>query len=89
MKTKKPALSQTPDLDKVKKSLFDAIVDDENRQLSEFEIQKYCHRVGIVFKVLINRDKKVLRIQFEQEITDLVKKYLNIIDNELFETEKD
>lgn len=87
MKTQKATQSMTANSDKVKVSLFNAIIDEESRQLSEFEVQKYCHRVGVIFKVLINRDKKALRMQFEQDITELVKKYANLVDNELSKSE--
>lgn len=77
------------DSNKVKKSLFDSILANENQVSIENEIHKQVSRVGLVFKVLYGRELSSLRSDFEKDLYQLIQAYCTMIDNELSPTEKD
>lgn len=88
MKTKKPALSQTPDLDKVKKSLFDDLITNEMNELNKFHCNAQAQRVAILLNITYNRDLFAIRENFKTKLSQLCQETANAIDNELFETDK-
>ena len=86
-KTKKQ--SATADIPTPKNfCLFESIVSNELLLQKESEINKYIQRVGFVLKVLSGRNLTALQLQFQDELTALVKSYCTKIDDELHKTEK-
>lgn len=74
------------DSNKVKKSLFDSIVDNEKLQEKELECQRLANRVGLIKKILINRDLFSLDLEFDQRLHELIKEFSIRIDDELYST---
>lgn len=70
-------------------SLFDSILANEAHQAIELECQKHANRVGLLFKVLFNRELTTLRTEFESRLSTLIQDVANSIDNELCSTKKD
>ena len=71
------------------KSLFDSIIANEVNELNQYECVKYANRVGLLLKVMLNRDLTKIMCEFKDEVSTLVQKYSNIIDNELSKTKED
>lgn len=79
--------AQSQDFSKEKKpSLFDSIIEQENRVNIENEIHKRVSRVGLVLKVLYGRDLMRLRSDFERDLSLMLQTYCEKIDNELSAT---
>lgn len=72
-----------------KKSLFNSIELQEHEQRKDTICQMHANRVGIVLKVLLNRDLKSTTDAFLSKLDQLVKDTCNDIDNELCKTETD
>ena len=70
-------------------SLFESILANEAHQATELECQKHANRVGLLFKVLYNRELTTLRNEFESRLSTLIQDVANSIDNELRSTKKD
>lgn len=70
-------------------SLFESILANEVHQATELECQKHANRVGLLFKVLYNRELTTLRNEFESRLSTLIQDVANSIDNELCSTQKD
>lgn len=73
---------------KEKKSLFDSIVDNEKLQEKEMECQRLANRVGLIKKILINRDMFSLNLEFDQRLHELIKEFAIRIDDELYSTKE-
>lgn len=82
MKTDKKS-PVTQDINQEKNTLFSSIIAQEDFQKRENYIVSLTNRVGIVLKVLYNRDLSSLRIAFEDKLSALVQEYCNYIDDEL------
>lgn len=68
--------------------LFESIVSNEQLLEKESEINKYVQRVGFVLKVLSGRNLTALQLQFQDELTTLIKSYCTKIDDELYPTKE-
>lgn len=72
-----------------KNSLFDSILANEKQSGIDMKCQTHANRVGILLKVLYNRDLKELRTAFEVNLEQLCRDVANNIDNELSKTKED
>lgn len=70
-------------------SLFKSIVDNEMLSRKEYDCQLLANRVGLIKKILVNRNLDALNWEFEQKIHDIIEDFANRIDNELYSTKKD
>lgn len=70
-------------------SLFDSILANESQSAIDLECQKHANRVGLLFKVLYNRELFTLRNEFETRLSQLVQDVASNIDNELSKTKED
>lgn len=75
---------------KVQKSLFDNILEQEQISAIDAKCQLYANRVGLVMKILYSRPDELRNIRnaFEDELSVLIRKTCNSIDNELHKTPK-
>ena len=70
-------------------SLFKSIVDNEALQAKELECQRLANRVGLIKKILVNRNLDALSWEFDSKLNELIEDFANRIDNELYSTQKD
>lgn len=89
MKTKTAASLQTPDFDKVKKSLFDDLITSEMNELNKFYCNAQAQRVAILLNITYNRGLSAIRESFKTKLSQLCQEVANAIDNELSKTETD
>lgn len=87
--TKKTKISQSIVNTPKKTSLFDSILANESQTAIDLECQKYANRVGLLFKVLYNRNLSMLRNEFENRLSQLIQDVANNIDNELSKAQED
>lgn len=66
-----------------KTALFDSLLANENQQIKEARVHQFASRVGLVLKVMSNRDLTHLQFEFENALSKLVQDYCEKIDNEL------
>lgn len=86
--TKNNSSTQTiPTLERT--SLFKSIVDNEMLHAKEIECQRLANRVGVIKKILVNRNLDVLSWEFDSKLNDIIEDFANRIDNELYSTKKD
>ena len=86
---KKTQSVQTSISNKVSNSLFDSILARELQESNELECAKYANRVGLLCKVMLNRQLDALLSSFKDDVSKLVQEYSKTIDNELSKSEKD